>query len=191
MQSVLFTDRRKISDFDKIIKILPKNSVIIIREYDLDKNAREVFARKIFKSARKRPDLKILIGKDFALAQKLKANGIHFSDLDKLPIQFLRKNSFPKNFIFSFSAHSFKSLLALKNKELDMVFISPIFPTTSHNGAKTLGAQNLTKIAVQNKKQNYFALPLYALGGVNNKNLKTLKKLPLQGFGAIDYFLNL
>jgi thiamine-phosphate pyrophosphorylase len=191
MQSVLFSDRRKISDFDKIIKILPKNSAIIIREYDLDKNARAVFASKIFKSARKRPDLKILVGKDFALAKKFKADGIHFSDFDKLPLQFYRKNSFPKNFIFSFSCHSFKSLLTLKNKGLNMVFISPIFPTTSHNEAKCLGAQNLAKIAVQNKKQNYFDLPLYALGGVNKENLRILKKLPLQGFGAIDYFLNL
>ena len=44
---IFFTDRKKISDFEKTIKNLPKNSIIIIREYDLDKNLREDFAKKI------------------------------------------------------------------------------------------------------------------------------------------------
>jgi thiamine monophosphate synthase len=60
---VFLTDRKKISDFKKIIKSLPKNSTIIIREYDLDKKSREEFAREIIKLAKPRA-LKILIGKD-------------------------------------------------------------------------------------------------------------------------------
>jgi thiamine-phosphate pyrophosphorylase len=191
MRSVLFTDRKKISDFAGQIQNLPKNSAIIIREYDLSKNEREVFAREIFKLAKKRSDLKILIGKDLKLAQKLKAHGVHFSDFDLLPIQFLNKKSFPKNFIFSFSCHSEKSLKKAAKIDLDMVFISPIFTTTSHNEAKTLGILNLAKISTQNKKQNYCRhLPLFALGGINKKNIKALKKLKLKGFGAIDYFLS-
>jgi thiamine monophosphate synthase len=191
MRSVLFTNRRKIFDFEGVIRNLPKNSAIIIREYDLSKNAREDFAREIFTLAKKRSDLKVLIGKDLALAKKLKADGIHFSDFDKLPLQILNKKSFPKKFILSFSCHSEKSLLNIRKVNADMVFISPIFPTSSHNEAKTLGVRNLAKITTQNKNRTYSRLPLFALGGLNKENLKLLQRLPLQGFGAIDYFLNL
>ena len=188
MKQVFFTDRKKISNFEQIIKNLPKNSAIIIREYDLPKQDRKEFAKKIFALAKSRSDLKILIGKDIALALELKANGIHFSDFDKLPLQFFKKNSFPKNFIFSFACHSESSIRKAKKLKPNLIFVSPVFPTTSHADAKILGLRNLAKISVQNKKQNYF--PLFALGGINHKNLRILKKLPLQGFGAIDYFLN-
>lgn len=189
MRKVLFTDRKKIFDFEKVIKNLPKNSAIIIREYDLPKQDRKDFAKKIFNLAKTRPDLQILIGKDFELALELKADGIHFSDFDKLPLNFLLKK-FPKNFIFSFAAHSLKSLRKVQKLKPDMIFISPIFPTTSHVGAKTFGYKNLAKIAVQNKKQNYFWGNIYALGGITKTNIEMLKKLPLKGFGAITYFLN-
>jgi thiamine-phosphate pyrophosphorylase len=129
--------------------------------------------------------LKILVGKDFALAKKIKADGVHFSDFDKLPLQFLKKKSFPKKFIFSFSSHNFKS--ALKTKA-NMIFISPIFPTTSHAEAKSLGLKNLAKIAFKSKNPNYLTRSVYALGGVNSKNIKSLRKLKISGFGAIDFF---
>ncbi len=191
MNTVLFTDRKKISNFEKVIKNLPKNSAIIIREYDLAKKDRKDFAKKISTLARVRNDLKILVGKDFALAKEIKADGIHFSDFDKLPLQFFKKNSFPKNFIFSFSCHNLRSLFKSIKLRADMIFISPIFPSSSHIDAKNLGIMNLAKIAVQNKKQNYLFGNLYALGGIKKENLKMLKKLPIKGFGAIDYFLNL
>lgn len=188
MRKVFFTNRKKVSNFEKVIENLEKNSAIIIREYDLPKKDRKDFAKKIFAIARKRRDLKILIGKDFALARELKADGIHFSDFDKLPLHFLNKKSQPKNFLFSFSCHNFKSLLRAKKLKADMTFLSPIFPTTSHIGAKTFGLRNLAKIAIQNKKRDYIFGDIYALGGITKENLKIIKKLPLRGFGAIDYF---
>ncbi len=191
MQSILFTDRRKIFDFKNVIKNLPKNSAIIIREYDLGKKDRKDFAKKILTLAKDRNDLKILVGKDFALAKEIKADGIHFSDFDKLPLQFFKKNSFPKKFIFSFACHSLKSLFNSIKIRADMIFISPIFLSSSHPDAKNLGLRNLAKITVQNKKQNYLFGNIYALGGIKKENLKMIKKLPLKGFGAIDYFLNL
>lgn len=184
MKLVFFTDRKKISDFEKVINGLPKNSVIIVREYDLTQSQRENFAKKIFTLARNN-GLKVLIGKDIALAKKTGADGIHFSDLDKLPLQFFNKKSFPKNFIFSFSCHGLKSLLRIKNLKPNMIFIAPVFPTTSHENTRTFGLRNFIKIIVKNKN----LLPIYPLGGINSQNLKTLAKLKIPGFGAIDYFL--
>ena len=178
-QSVFFTDRRKVFDFKKVIKNLPKNSVVIIREYDLATKEREIFAREISNLARNR-GLKILVGKDLILAKKIKADGVHFSDFDKLPFSLLK----PRNFIFSFSCHSLKSFLGSQRLKPDMIFISPIFPTSSHQETKSLGIQYLAKIITKNRN----ALPIYALGGVNSTNIKSLKKLGLAGFGAINFF---
>lgn len=184
---VFFTDRKKISDFSSVIKNLPKNSAIVIREYDLDNKSREIFARKIINLAKPRGH-KILIGKDFSLAKKLKADGLHFSDFDKIPPQFLQKKLWPKKFIFSLACHSLKSALKMEKLTPDLLFISPIFSTTSHTNAKSFGLKNLAKISFKTKNQSYFAPNIYALGGVNLENLKSLQKLPIQGFGAIDLF---
>jgi thiamine-phosphate pyrophosphorylase len=184
---VFFSDRKKILDFDATIKNLPKNSAIIIREYDLNEAERELFARKIIALARPR-GIKILIGKDFLLAKKLNADGLHFSDFDKIPTQFLQKKLWPKNFIFSLATHSLKSVLKAQKLAPNWLFISPIFLTTSHPNTKNLGLKNLAKISFKTKNQPYSAINIYALGGVNLENLKSLRKLPINGFGAIDLF---
>ncbi len=184
---MFFTDRKKVKCFEEVIKNLPINSAIIIREYDLDKKSREDFARKIIALARPR-GIKIIIGKDFSLAKKLKADGLHFSDFDRIPTQFLQKKLWSKNFIFSLSAHSLKSVLKLRKLSPNMLFISPIFPTTSHAKSESLGLKTLAKIAFKTKNQNYCKVNIYALGGVNLQNLISLQKLPIKGFGAIDLF---
>jgi len=189
---VFFTDRTKVLNFDKTIQNLPRNSTILIREYDLDKKPREEFAQKIIQLARPK-QLKILIGKDFELARKIKANGVHFSDLNKIPLQFLKKKSLPKNFIFSISCHSFRSFLKAKKLKPDIIFISPIFATTSHIGATTFGLKNLAKISFQTKKAKYLGNSvwepqIFALGGINLNNIKSVRKLAISGFAAIDLF---
>lgn len=164
---------------------MPENSAIIIREYDLSQEERYEFALKI-KGLVGDKDVKIIVGKDFELAKKIKANGIHFSDFDKVPELFFKKELFPKDFIFSFSAHSIKSLLAMQNKGLTMLFLSPIFPSTSHLGQKSLGVEKIAKIISKNKNLDY----IYALGGINDKNIKLVRKAGFKGFGAIDFFNN-
>jgi len=178
-----FTDLSKVCDYEKIIEKLPKNSAIIIREYNLDKNSREIFARRISQLARAK-SLKIIVGKDFDLAKKIKAHGVHFSDHDKLPLKFLKKNQ-PKNFIFSFACHNLKSFLKAQKLRPDVIFISPIFATTSHPNGKNIGIRNLSKIIRNHKNKKQI---LVALGGINSHNIKMLCKLKINGFGAIDFF---
>ena len=187
--SIFFTDRKKISNLESTIRNLPKNSAIIIREYDLDNNAREIFAKKII-DLTKDLGFKIIIGKNFELAKKLKADGVHFSDFDKLPIKILKKTNFTKNFIFSFSCHNYKSILRARKKGFKMIFISPIFKTNSHLEAKNLGLRNLAKISLKTKNSTYCQTSLYALGGINCQNISAIRKLTLAGFGAINLFLN-
>lgn len=180
-------------DFAQIVKNLPKNSIIIIREYDLEKSLREEFAREIIFYAKntKNKNFKILIGKDFFLAKKLNLDGVHFSDFDKLPINLFSKNSKQKNFIFSFSCHNLRSILQnLKIFKPNILLISPIFKTSSHENSKTIGIINLAKIVQNFQKFNFCDAKLYALGGINEKNIKKIKRTKVDSFGAIDYFNN-
>ena len=168
---------------------MPKNSAIIIREYDLEEKNREIFAKKIVALARPL-GLKILVGKDLSLAKKIKADGVHFSDFDKLPLQFFQQKNFPEKFIFSFSCHNLKSALKAQKSGFDIIFISPIFPTTSHLNTKNMGLKNLSKISLKTKSTPYCESSFYALGGINSQNLSSIRKLNLAGFGAISLFLN-
>lgn len=187
--SVFFSNRAVITSLESTIKHLPKNSAIIIREYDLEEKDREIFAKKI--AALARPlGLKILVGKDLSLAKKIKADGVHFSDFDKLPLQFFQQKNFPEKFIFSFSCHNLKSALKAEKSGFDMIFISPIFSTKSHLNTKNIGLKNLAKISLKTKSAPYCESSFYALGGINSQNLSSIRKLNLAGFGAISLFLN-
>lgn len=196
-KSIFFSDRRKISatnsNLELSLKHLPKNSAIIIREYDLNSEDREILAKKIIALARPL-GLTVLVGKDLSLAKKIKADGVHFSDLDKLPLQFFKQKSFNKKFIFSISCHSFQSVLKVRKLKPDIIFISPIFPTSSHLNTKNIGykklAEYLTKISLKTKSHAYCEPSFYALGGINSLNLLSIRKLNLSGFGAISLFLN-
>jgi thiamine monophosphate synthase len=183
-----FTDRKKNNNLAKTINNLPKNSAVVFREYDLDFDKRIKLASKIVRICRQN-NHKILIGKSFTIARELRADGVHFSDFDKLPIQFFKKNSFPKKFIFSFACHDYKSVLASRKFMTDVVFVSPIFTSTSHLNQATLGIRTLVKINSTAKKNN-LAAKIYALGGVNSDNLHRLRKRGIEGFGAIDMFSN-
>ena len=186
--SVFFTDRAKINNLDLTIKSLPKKSAIIIREYDLDQINREIFARKIISLARGL-GLTVLVGKDIALAKKIKADGVHFSDFDKLPYKFFNKKTFDKKFIFSLACHNLKSVIKSQKLKPDIIFIAPIFLTKSHLNAKTIGLKNLAKISLKTKNINYLKTAVYALGGINESNILSIRKLNLAGFAAISLFL--
>jgi thiamine-phosphate pyrophosphorylase len=188
--SLLFTDRKKIPNLRQAIDNLPQNSAVIIREYDLSFSQREAFAKEIEGLIRARKiRSKIIIGKNFALARKIRADGVHFSDFDRMPANFLGKK-LPKNFIFSFVCHDLASFVRLRNLKPrpEIVFVAPVFPTTSHSGTKTFPFKNLAKISSKRQSQFYCPTKLYALGGVNKKNLNKLRKLGFSGFGAIDFF---
>lgn len=173
-----------------------------MREYDLNYNDRKIFAKNIMFWT-KLPDikslnLKVLIGKNISLAKEVKADGVHFSDFDHLPIESLKKAAFPKEFIFSLSCHSLKSVLSVIDSRIglknafkpDVIFISPIFPTTSHLGKKSLGIRKLSEISLKTKNRAYCGSSIYGLGGVNLSNIPSLRKLNLSGFAAINLFLN-
>ena len=62
------------------------------------------------------------------------------------------------------------------------VFISPVFPPSSHASKQHLGTIKLGLLARLFKKD------IIALGGINNKNIARLRSLPIAGCAGIDVF---
>jgi thiamine-phosphate pyrophosphorylase len=67
-------------------------------------------------------------------------------------------------------------------RELDAVFLSPVFPTTSHNGARALTPVRAALIA------RHGMVPVYALGGVTARNAALLAPA-FSGIAAISSLL--
>lgn len=196
-----FTDRKRFADIFAVVGNLPQGTAIIVREYDLSDEKRLVFSQQIIKIAQVR-SLKVLIGKDWQLAIKVRADGVHFSDLDlSLPtlssqvkrwIVGCRRRSLTsfrvagvnnaKNLLFTYSCHNSKSIVKAKKLGVDLIFYSPIFATKSHPNQKPLGTLQLRNIALKT------SLPVYALGGINEKNIKQLKGCGIFGIGGISIF---
>ena len=185
-----FTDRKKIFDLKQVLKNLPKKTCLIFREYDLPKLEREELALKYFKIS-KEFGHDFLVGKDINLAVKIKCDGVHFSDNDLTKSLLKIRYSCKKNkLIFSFALHNLKNLSYFRKLSPDMVFLSPIFKTSSHQNQRPLGLFNYLKISkIFNQKisKNNF----FPLGGINLQNLRRLNKINITGFGAIDFFKNL
>lgn len=190
---VFFTDRKKISQPCQLLNLLPKNSAIIFREYDLSSLERFIQAQKIFNEIKKYPqkNFKFLIGKDFALAMKIKADGIHYSDHDLLTNKNFAKVNLPKKFIFSIALHHPKNCFLLKKFKTNLVFFSPIFQSTSHPSKSGIGVHKFSRLLIKNKyfvNSTNFTPRIFALGGINLSNIKQIRILKIAGFGAIDLF---
>ena len=138
------------------------------------------FAKKVIKIAKEK-FLPVLIGKDLKMAMELGADGVHFSDYDN---SWKKYSTFKlkKNFIFTCSIHSLKSLKKVHNSAFDTIFYSPIFATKTHINQKPVGVLSLAKIALKSK------IPLYALGGVNLSNLRQLRNCHISGIAGISIF---
>jgi thiamine monophosphate synthase len=197
VNSVFFTNRNKISNPQEIIKNLPKHSAIIFREYDLPSEERLLLAKNLMDKNLQFSKNKnhFIIGKDYNLAKKIKAQGVHFSDHDKniLPF-FLQRKSLPKNFIFSLAIHHERSVALVKKLKPDLIFFSPIFKSSSHLDQRPFGLINFSRFLIKTKyfycKNKNYQPKIYALGGINFDNIKKLRKINIAGFGAIELFKN-
>ncbi len=174
-----FTDRNKFDNIFEVIKNLPKNSAVIIREYDLSYNDRLIFTKKIVQIAHAN-NLLIFAGKNIKLALEAKTNGVHFSDNDKSWQEYLLHKKSNPNFLLSCSCHNEASLIKTKKFDIEFTFLSPIFKTKSHPSIKPIGHRQLARIILKNK------IKTYALGGVNEKNIALLNNIKILGIGSIS-----
>jgi len=166
MPLVLMTDARK-ADWAAAARRLPRGSVVVVRGQDSKK--RLALAETLYGIA------PLLIADDPALAARIGAAGLHLPEKRMKEAAHWRAR-FP-HWIVTSSAHSLRALMGAH--ALDAVFLSPVFATTSHNGAKPLTPLRAAFIA------GHAPVPVYALGGVTAQNAARLAP-SFSGIAAIS-----
>jgi thiamine-phosphate pyrophosphorylase len=80
----------------------------------------------------------------------------------------------------SASVHNLRELRAAERGGVDLVFLSPVYPTGSHRGAKPLGPSRFALLARRAK------VPVIALGGMNAERFRASRGA--YGWAGIDAF---
>jgi thiamine-phosphate pyrophosphorylase len=169
MPLVMMTDDRA-ADWVAAARRLPSGSVVVVRARD--KARRRLLAGQLDGMAR------LLIADDPGLAAEMGAAGLH------LPERRMREAShwrarFP-HWIITSAAHSLRALRSAG--QLDAVFLSPVFATSSHREARPLTPVRAAFIAALSP------VPVYALGGVTARNAARLAPA-FSGIAGIGLFL--
>lgn len=82
--------------------------------------------------------------------------------------------------IRTWPAHSRIEALAGVRAGADLLFVSPVFATRSHPGVPALNPLRAAAIG------RGLAIPLIALGGMNSRRYREVKRLGFSGWAAID-----
>ena len=157
-----------------IFKNNSKNIGIIYRNYKSKK--REVELNKIAKAC-KIKRYKLYVANNIKLAIKVKAEGVYIPAFNKTK-KFL--NLEKKNIEILGSAHNQKEIKEKISQRCKGIFLSPTFRVKKANNY--LGLHKFNFLSNSNK------IKMYALGGINEKNINKLKILKTHGFGAIGLF---
>ncbi len=138
--------------------------------YCLAKEIREITEEK---------DVRLVINDRVDIAIAVDADGVHLG-WQSLKIGMVR-NMIGRDKLIGFSAHSLREVEMAENSGADYVTISPIFDTENKDYfIKPLGVDEIRKIKEQIK------IPVIALGGVNENNVRTVLENGADGVAVIS-----
>lgn len=166
----LMTDERQGEALWDAVRALPQGSGIIFRHYSLLPGARQAMFKRLRAITRARRLVLILAGSP-RLARAWRADGFHGRD----PGQ-----AFPE-LLHTAPAHDAAEIIAAMRSGAGLAMLSPIYPTRSHPGARTLGALRFGLIARRRPR-----IKIVALGGMNAARAQSVKMLGAYGWSGID-----
>ncbi len=124
---------------------------------------------------------RLLLNAPPRLVPELGADGVH---LNGRRLARLRERPLPGEYLVAASIHDATQLARTEAIQADFACLSPVCPTASHPQAPPLGWARFARLAATT------ALPLYALGGLGPKQLKTAQAHGAQGIAAIRALWN-
>jgi thiamine-phosphate pyrophosphorylase len=157
------TDERMGGALFPALRALPRGSGIVFRHYSLAPKERRVVFEAVRHIAKARR-LVISLAGSARLAKAWRANGSHGRHHGAMTVP----------------VHTLPERIAAERHRGGLLFLSPVFPTTSHPRAKTLGRARFGALARGAKA------PIIALGGMTRQRAKTLKPFGIYGWAAID-----
>jgi thiamine-phosphate pyrophosphorylase len=172
---LLMTDEQRLADPVEAARALPRGSAVILRHTEAE--TRASLARALAKLARE-CGLILLIAGDPALAARVGASGVHFSEARAREAAHWR--ALRPSWLITAAAHSVRAVLNAGRARADAVLLAPVFPTLSHRDRPALGATRFRLVA------GAVPIPIYALGGINAKSVTRLRDAQLAGIAAIE-----
>jgi len=157
----LMTDERAGDGLDRALRRLPAGSGIVFRHHATATTTRRTLFESVRRVARRRRLLLVLAGHPRD-ARRWGAAGAHGAQGGPTP-----------HLLRTVSAHNRRELIRAINRRTDLIFLSPVFPTRSHPGARTLGRFRFRAIAQASP------VPVIALGGMDARRA--------QGLGAYGW----
>ena len=166
----LMTDERLGDDLLPAIQRLPARSGVIFRHYHLDAAARKSLFGQVRRMCRRRGHVLLLAG-DERTAMRWHADGFH------------QRSQRASRLLHSAPVHDAREIAGVKAARPDLLFLSPIFATNSHPGARPLGPLAFNRLAKLASPSH-----IVALGGMNRRNAQMLSPRLIHGWAAIDAF---
>ncbi|KLI64574.1 thiamine monophosphate synthase [Aurantiacibacter marinus] len=164
----LLSDERNAQTLGRILRSFSKQIAFVYRHYHLPPSERYAEFRKLSRIARAEGHWVIL--SDSALtAREWGADGIYGAPLSLYPRR--------RELLQIATAHNMREIAQANLSGADAVMLSPVFPTRSHPGARTLGSNRWHTLARHAK------MPVIALGGMN---LEAAWRLKSPRWAAID-----
>lgn len=159
----LMTDERLGEALWEAVARLPRGGGVVFRHYGLPQAERRRIFAKLAKVAHMRQLTLVRAGRGFGYEAS-----VH--------------NSLGRG-LRTASAHSRREAVAAVRRGAKVVFVSPVFATRSHPGARTLGVRRLRAI--------YAGLPVIAiaLGGMDEARFRRVRPLGIDGWAGIDAWL--
>lgn len=167
----LMTDERMGEKLWTAIDRMPiKHSGIVFRHHSLAKDVRATLAQRIADICHRR-SLALAVAGNEDLALTVGAHLVH------------NPPEPPMRLPFSRSVHSVEEAEAARSAGAAIVFVSPVYSTTSHPGEKPLGRPRARRIA------QAAGVPAIALGGMDALKFARLQRDGFYGWAGIDAWL--
>ena len=166
----LMTDARFGDEQLRAIQQLPARSGVVFRHYHLATLQRRALFAQVLRICRRRGHILLLAG-DARTALRWHADGFHHHSHGH------------KGLLHSAPVHNAREIADVKRSNPDLLFLSPLFDTNSHPGARPLGPlmfQRLAKLVGPRR--------VIALGGMTRQSAHMLGPRTIHGWAAIDAF---
>jgi thiamine-phosphate pyrophosphorylase len=173
----MITDTERQGDPLAAAKLLPRGSMIILRDYDYAD--RMQLAADLAKECRRR-GLKFLVAASPELAARVRADGVHWPEA--LAHRAMAWRIRRTTWFITVAAHSLPAIRRACQFGADAVLLSPVFPTRTHTGAALLGPGRFARLARD------AGVPVYALGGISPDTARRLNASGAVGLASIDAF---
>jgi thiamine-phosphate pyrophosphorylase len=169
----LFTDARRLPDPLPAVARLPRGLCGVVFRHD-EVAGRAALGRRLARLCRDR-GIALAVAGNWRLAMALHA-GLHLR-AGRRPL------GCPAGLALTSSAHGVADLVRARRAGVGLTFLSPLFVTASHPGARALGPL-IWGLAAGRSGGN-----IAALGGVDSNSFRVLYQLRCAGAGAIGAFV--